>query len=60
MQDEEYLAHGVILMQTIQVGKTLARAIQIEKMRRTAVDNQPKPYRITDDGLEVFSKESVF
>ena len=60
MQDEEYLAHGVILMQTVQVGKILTRAIQIEKMRRTSVDTQPRPYRITEKGIEIFSKEGVF
>lgn len=60
VQDEEYLSHGVILMQTVKIGKTFTRAIQVEKMRRTAVDNQPRPYRITKGGIEVFSKESVF
>jgi len=56
---EEYLAHGVILLQQLQVGKSLLRVIQIEKMRRTLVDNQPRPYRITDNGIEVFPRESV-
>ena len=59
-QDEEYLAHGVILLQTFQVGKTFSRAIQIKKMRRTSVDNQPRPYQITGKGIEVFPKEGVF
>ena len=56
---EEYLAHGVILLQQLQVGKSLLRVIQIEKMRKTSVDNQPRPYRITDTGIEVFPRESV-
>ncbi len=56
---EEYLAHGVILLQQLQVGKSLLRVIQIEKMRKTPVDNQPRPYRITDSGIEVFPRESV-
>lgn len=56
---EEYLAHGVILLQQLQVGKSLLRVIQIEKMRKTPVDNQPRPYRITDTGIEVFPRESV-
>src|SRR5713101_469862 len=56
---EEYLAHGVILLQQLQVGKSLLRVIQIEKMRKTALDNQPRPYRITDTGIEVFPRESV-
>src|SRR2546422_8726643 len=56
---EEYLAHGVVLLQQLQVGKSLLRVIQIEKMRKTPVDNQPRPYRITDSGIEVFPRESV-
>ncbi len=56
---EEYLAHGVILLQQLQVGKSLLRVIQIEKMRKTSVDNQPRPYRIADTGIEVFPRESV-
>lgn len=56
---EEYLAHGVILLQQLQVGKSLLRVIQIEKMRKTPVDNQPRPYRITETGIEVFPRESV-
>ncbi len=56
---EEYLAHGVILLQQLQVGKSLLRVIQIEKMRKTPLDNQPRPYRITDGGIEVFPRESV-
>jgi KaiC/GvpD/RAD55 family RecA-like ATPase len=49
----------VILLQQLQVGKSLLRVIQIEKMRKTPVDNQPRPYRITDTGIEVFPRESV-
>ena len=56
---EEYLALGVILLQQLQVGKSLLRVIQVEKMRKTPVDNQPRPYRITESGIEVFPRESV-
>src|SRR5256712_1781363 len=56
---EEYLAHGVVLLQQLQVGKSLLRVIQIEKMRKTPVDNQPRPYRITESGIEDFPRESV-
>src|SRR5438876_184782 len=56
---EEYLAHGVILLQQLQVGKSLLRVIQVEKMRKTPLVNQPRPYRITDTGIEVFPRESV-
>jgi len=57
---EEYLAHGVILLQTLQVGRALVRALQVEKMRETQADMQPRPYRITSAGIEVYPKESVF
>jgi len=60
VQLEEYLAHGVIVLQTIQVGRSLVRAIQVEKMRETPIDTQPRPYKIGDNGIEVFPRESVF
>jgi len=60
VQLEEYLAHGVVILQTLQVGRSLVRVIQVEKMRETPVDMQPRPYKISETGIEVFSKESVF
>jgi len=60
VQLEEYLAHGVIVLQTIQVGRSLIRAVQVEKMRETLIDTQPRPYKIGDNGIEVFPRESVF
>jgi len=57
---EEYLAHGAIILRTTMAGKSSVRVLQIEKMRDTQVDNQPRPYKITDKGLEVYSKEIVF
>ncbi|MGC8962084.1 MAG: RAD55 family ATPase [Candidatus Bathyarchaeia archaeon] len=60
VQLEEYLAHGVILLETFHVGRSMTRAIQVEKMREAPIDHQPRPYRITEKGFEVFSKESVF
>lgn len=59
LQIEEYLVHGVILMQTIAAGRTMERIIQVEKMRETQIDRQPRPYRITDKGIEVYPRESV-
>jgi KaiC/GvpD/RAD55 family RecA-like ATPase len=60
VQLEEYLAHGVIILQTIQVGNSSTRVIQIEKMREVSIDPQVRPYRITKKGIEAFPKESVF
>jgi KaiC/GvpD/RAD55 family RecA-like ATPase len=59
VQIEEYLVHGVILMQTLPAGRTMERIIQVEKMRGTAIDRQPRPYRITETGIEVYPRESV-
>jgi circadian clock protein KaiC len=59
VQLEEYLVHGVILMQTIAAGRTMERIIQVEKMRETQIDRQPRPYRITEKGIEVYPRESV-
>ncbi|KON28141.1 hypothetical protein AC481_02560 [miscellaneous Crenarchaeota group archaeon SMTZ-80] len=60
LQAEEYLTDGVILMQTYKINKTFSRVIQVEKMRRSEIDHQPRPYRITNSGIEVFPKEAVF
>jgi KaiC/GvpD/RAD55 family RecA-like ATPase len=50
---------GVITMETVRVDRTFQRVIQVEKMRETPIDRQPRPYRIGDKGIEVYSKESV-
>jgi len=60
VQLEEYLAHGVIMLRNLQVGRALMRVIQVEKMRETPADMQPHPYKISGVGIEVFAKESVF
>jgi KaiC/GvpD/RAD55 family RecA-like ATPase len=59
LQIEEYLVHGVILMQTVQAGRAMERIIQVEKMREAQIDRQPRPYRITEKGIEVYPRESV-
>jgi circadian clock protein KaiC len=59
LQLEEYLVHGVILLQTMTTGKSLERVIQVEKMRGSPIDRSPKPYRITERGIEVYPKEPV-
>jgi circadian clock protein KaiC len=63
LQAEEYLVHGVILMQTLSVGNkvpvVMQPTIQVEKMRETPIDRQPRPYKITDHGIEVYPNENV-
>ncbi len=60
VQLEEYLAHGVIILQRIRADRGLVKTIEVEKMRGVDHDDQPRPYRITDRGLEVYAEEQVF
>jgi len=60
LQLEEYLAHGVIILQTVQVGKSLAKTVQVEKMRGVDHDDQPRPYSITEKGIEVHARETIY
>ncbi len=60
VQLEEYLAHGVMILSNAKVGKTYNRVMQVEKMRETAIDMQPRPYKISTNGIEVFPKETIF
>jgi len=59
-QFEEYLVQGVILLRTVMKGDKLSRMFQVSKMRGLAVDNQPRPYDITDGGIEVYPTLTVF
>jgi len=58
-QVEEYLAQGVIVLRDVVKADTLTRAIQVHKMRGTAQDREPHPYRITEKGIVVFPTEKV-
>src|SRR6266852_810917 len=60
VQLEEYLAHGVMILSNAKVGKTYNRVMQVEKMRETAIDMQPRQYKISSNGIEVFPKETIF
>jgi KaiC/GvpD/RAD55 family RecA-like ATPase len=54
---EEFLAHGVILLHVFVSEREIVRGIQIEKMRGIDHDNQIRPYKITENGIEVFPQE---
>jgi circadian clock protein KaiC len=56
VQPEEYLSHGVVVLQTLQSGE---RAIRVIKMRGTKVDTHPRPYEIKETGIEVYATESI-
>jgi len=54
---EEYVSHGVVVLRTLPDG---TRAVQILKMRETSVDTIPRPYKITETGIEVYPDQSVY
>jgi circadian clock protein KaiC len=58
--EEEYLVHGVIMMQTLFSGGTTTRAIQVEKMRGAKVIPSLVPYSIDQNGIEVYPNMPVF
>jgi KaiC/GvpD/RAD55 family RecA-like ATPase len=58
--EEEYLVHGVVMMQTLFSGGTTTRALQIEKMRGTKVNPNLVPYSIDRNGIEVFPNMPLF
>jgi circadian clock protein KaiC len=60
IQMEEYVSHGTIVMQSIKVGSILQRIIQVQKMRESEADRQPRPYAMSKNGIEVYPKESIF
>ena len=59
-QFEEYLAQGVILLRTYLKESELVRVFQAAKMRGLAIDTQPRPYQISNYGIEVFPKASIY
>jgi KaiC/GvpD/RAD55 family RecA-like ATPase len=60
LMDEEFLVHGVIMMQTLFSGGTTTRALQVEKMRGAGVNPNLVPYTIDRNGIEVFPTMSLF
>jgi len=59
-QFEEYLSQGVILLRTTLKSDKIIRMFQIEKMRGIDADTQPRPYEISEEGIEVFPTLTVF
>lgn len=57
IRTEEFLAQGVIVLHTFVDNKEIVRGVQIEKMRGIDHDNQIRPYKITESGIEVFAEE---
>jgi circadian clock protein KaiC len=60
LMDEEFLVHGVIMMQTLFQGGSTVRALQVEKMRGVSVNSNIVPYTIDTNGIEVYPAMSLF
>jgi KaiC/GvpD/RAD55 family RecA-like ATPase len=60
IMDEEFLVHGVIMMQTLFSGGTSTRGLQVEKMRGVGVNNNLVPYTIDRNGIEIYPTMSLF
>jgi KaiC/GvpD/RAD55 family RecA-like ATPase len=58
--EEEYLVHGVVMMQTLFSGGTTTRSIQVEKMRGTKVNPNLVPYSIDQNGIEVYPNMPLY
>lgn len=58
--EEEFLVHGVIMLQTLFSGATTTRAIQVEKMRGVKVNPSLVPYAINQSGVEIFPNMPLF
>ncbi|QLC50944.1 AAA family ATPase [Methanolobus zinderi] len=56
---EEYLAEGVICLKVFRIGGERIRAIEILKMRGTKHDEVLRPYVMSDNGIFVYSSQSV-
>lgn len=60
IMDEEFLVHGVIMMQTLFSGGTTTRGLQVEKMRGVSVNTNLVPYTIDRNGIEIYPTMSLF
>ena len=58
--DEEFMVHGVIMMQTLYSGGTTTRGLQVIKMRGVSTNTNLVPYTIDKNGIEIFPTMSLF
>ncbi len=57
---EEYMAHGVIVMQTLFSEGVISRSLQVEKMRGTKINPNCVPYTIDRNGIQIFYDVPLF
>ncbi|MFW5922685.1 MAG: RAD55 family ATPase [Halodesulfurarchaeum sp.] len=51
--EEHYLAHGVVFFHNFLDGGDMTRAVQLIKMRGTAIDSDMRPLEFTDRGVQI-------
>lgn len=56
----EFLAQGIILLHVYRIGDSAVRALEIRKMRGVKHMEKLCPFKITEDGIEVFPQQTVF
>jgi KaiC/GvpD/RAD55 family RecA-like ATPase len=56
---EEFVTDGVIVLYYTQTGSQFSRALTVWKMRGSKHSSKLHPYKITDKGVEVYSKEEA-
>ena len=57
---EEYMVHGVILMEKIFFEGSTFRALQIDKMRTAKINGNKVPYVIDNNGIEIYPDVKLF
>ena len=57
---EEFMVHGVIMMQTLFSGGSTVRGLHVEKMRGVSTNSNMVPYTIDRNGIEVYPTMSLF
>lgn len=60
LTDEEFMVHGVVVMQTLFSGGSTVRALQVEKMRGVGTNSNVVPYTIDKNGLEIYPTMTLF
>lgn len=56
---EHYLAHGVVFFHNFLDGSAMTRAVQLIKMRGTAIDSDMRPLEFTDRGVQVYPDRTL-
>lgn len=57
---EEFVTDGVIVLYYTRVGSQFSRSLTVWKMRNSDHSNKIHPYRITNKGIVVYSKEEAY